>query len=254
MHRGGRGAAKEPRVQEGKAVMAGVRATLRRIMKGFWRWCHLLNQGVWSSGEWVNTNDLVLKPWSKMLLHFLITHCLPSTLGGVRVLPAQSQPFLWIPSPPPLPLHLGTCYLLFSCFLIYFYFSCYWFLPFILLCMHAKLLQSCPAPCDTTDHGPPGSSVHRILQARILEWVAMPFSRGSSQPRDQIRISVSCINHICWWFTRATWGDPSSSYLNFSPPEITCSCPCIPFPPSHPKFSAKKDLHSLSPHLFFSWL
>ena len=35
MHRGGRGAAKEPRVQEGKAVMAGVRATLRRIMKGF---------------------------------------------------------------------------------------------------------------------------------------------------------------------------------------------------------------------------
>jgi len=38
---------------------------------------------------------------------------------------------------------------------------------------------------------PPGSSVHGILQARILEWVAMPFSRGSSQPRDQTQ--VSCI-------------------------------------------------------------
>ena len=191
MHRCGRGTAKEPRVQKGKALMAGVRATLRRIRKGFWRWFHLLNQWVLSLGEWVNTNDLVLKPWCKILLHFLITHCLPSTLRGVRVLPAQSQPFLWIPSPSPLPLHLGTCYLLFLCFLMYFYFSCYWCLPFILLCMHAKSLQSCPALCDTMYHSPPGYSVHRILQARILEWVAMPFSRGSPWPRDQIRVSMS---------------------------------------------------------------
>ena len=41
------------------------------------------------------------------------------------------------------------------------------------------------------DCSPPGSSVHGILQARILEWVAMPSSRGSSQPRN--RIQVSCI-------------------------------------------------------------
>ena len=51
--------------------------------------------------------------------------------------------------------------------------------------MHAKLLQSCPTLCDSMDCSPPGSSVHEILQARILEWVAMPFSRGSSPPRDQ---------------------------------------------------------------------
>ena len=38
---------------------------------------------------------------------------------------------------------------------------------------------------DAIDHSPPGSSVHGILQARILQWVAMPFSRGSSQSRDQ---------------------------------------------------------------------
>ena len=38
---------------------------------------------------------------------------------------------------------------------------------------------------------PPGSSVHRLLQARTLEWVAMPFSRGSSQPRDRIVSAVS---------------------------------------------------------------
>ena len=42
--------------------------------------------------------------------------------------------------------------------------------------MHAKSLQSCPTLCDHVDSSPPGSSVHRILQARILEWVAISFS------------------------------------------------------------------------------
>ena len=51
--------------------------------------------------------------------------------------------------------------------------------------------QSCPTPCDPKDCSSPGSSVHGILQTRILEWVAFPFSRGSSQPRDQTQ--VSCI-------------------------------------------------------------
>ena len=48
------------------------------------------------------------------------------------------------------------------------------------LCMHAKSLQSCQTLRDPTDFNLPGSSVHGILQARILEWVAMPSSRGSS--------------------------------------------------------------------------
>ena len=43
--------------------------------------------------------------------------------------------------------------------------------------------QSCLTLCDPMDCGPPGSSVHGIFQARILEWVAIPFSRGSFQPR-----------------------------------------------------------------------
>ena len=38
--------------------------------------------------------------------------------------------------------------------------------------------------CDTMDRSPPGSSVHWVFQARILEWVAIPFSKGSSSPRD----------------------------------------------------------------------
>ena len=48
------------------------------------------------------------------------------------------------------------------------------------VCAHTKLLQKCPTLCDLMDCSPPGSSVHGILQARILEWVAMPSSRGSS--------------------------------------------------------------------------
>ena len=49
--------------------------------------------------------------------------------------------------------------------------------------------QSCPALCDPMDCSLPGSAVRGILQARILEWVAISFSRGSSQPRDQTWVS-----------------------------------------------------------------
>ena len=49
--------------------------------------------------------------------------------------------------------------------------------------------QSSPTLSESMDCSPPGSSVHGILQARILEWVAMLSSRGSSQPRDQTQVS-----------------------------------------------------------------
>ena len=49
---------------------------------------------------------------------------------------------------------------------------------------------------DPMDCSPPGSSVHGILQARILEWVAVPFSRGSSQPRDWTRVSPIAGRHF----------------------------------------------------------
>ena len=52
----------------------------------------------------------------------------------------------------------------------------------------AKLLQLHPTLCDPMDYSPSCSSVHRILQARILEWVAMPSSRGSPQPRDRTHV------------------------------------------------------------------
>ena len=58
-----------------------------------------------------------------------------------------------------------------------------------MFCMHAKLLQLCPTLCGPVDCSLPGPPVHGILQARILEWVAVAFSRGSSQPRDQTPVS-----------------------------------------------------------------
>ena len=58
--------------------------------------------------------------------------------------------------------------------------------------------KPCPIlACDPMDYNPPGSSVHGILQAWILEWIAIPFSRESSQPRGQTW--VSSIAHR--WFT-----------------------------------------------------
>ena len=59
------------------------------------------------------------------------------------------------------------------------FFSSLW----IKLCMHAQSLQSCLTLCHSMDCNPPGSSVHRISQARILECVVLLSSRGSSQPR-----------------------------------------------------------------------
>ena len=55
----------------------------------------------------------------------------------------------------------------------------------------SEAAQSCPTLCDPMDCSIPGSSVHGIFQARVLEWVAISFSRGSSRPRDRTR--VSCI-------------------------------------------------------------
>ena len=49
--------------------------------------------------------------------------------------------------------------------------------------------QLCLTLCNSMDCSPPGSSMHGLFQARILEWVAIPFSRGSSWPKDQIQVS-----------------------------------------------------------------
>ena len=65
----------------------------------------------------------------------------------------------------------------------------------LLWCVLCSATQSCPTLCDPMDFNPPGSSVHGILQAKILRWVAISFSRASSPPRDRTRVPW-----IAGWF------------------------------------------------------
>ena len=70
-------------------------------------------------------------------------------------------------------------------------------------CLCVLVVQSCPTLCN-----PPGSSVHRGLQARILEWVAIPFSRGSFRPRDRSQVSCAAGR----FFTSEPLGKPGCLY------------------------------------------
>ena len=75
-------------------------------------------------------------------------------------------------------------------------------MQFILGVEVSEVAQSCLTLCDPMDCYLLGSSIHGIFQARVLEWVAISFSRGSSQPRDLTQ--VSCIAGRCFtvWVTR----------------------------------------------------
>ena len=99
---------------------------------------------------------------------------------------------------------------------------------FTLGCVHAKLLQSCLTLCDAMDYSPPGSSVHGILQAGIMDGVVMPSSTGPSWPRDQIPVSyVSCIGrqalyHYCHLGSPILgWIICNYQYPNFFPREMS---------------------------------
>ena len=73
-----------------------------------------------------------------------------------------------------------------------------------LLCQFqcVSIAQACPTLCNPMDCSPPCSSAHRILQARILEWVAISFSRGSFQHRDHTRVSCITGRFFMVWDTR----------------------------------------------------
>ena len=66
----------------------------------------------------------------------------------------------------------------------------------------SEVTQSCPTLCDPIDCSLPGSSVHGIFQARVLEWIAISFSRGSSQPRDWTQVSCIVDRRFTVWATR----------------------------------------------------
>ena len=74
--------------------------------------------------------------------------------------------------------------------------------------LRCQVAQSCPAVCDSMDYSPPGSSVHEILQAKILEWGAMPSSRGSSHPGIKPAFPKSPVLPSRFFITSATWKGP----------------------------------------------
>ena len=66
----------------------------------------------------------------------------------------------------------------------------------------SEVAQSCPTLCDPMGCSLPGPSVHGIFQAIVLEWIAISFSRGSSQPRDRTRVSRNVDRRFTIWTTR----------------------------------------------------
>ena len=69
-------------------------------------------------------------------------------------------------------------------------------------CLKVKVAALCLTPCGPVDCSPPGASVHGIFQARILEWVAIPSSRRSCQPRDRTQASCTGGGFLTIWATR----------------------------------------------------
>ena len=107
-------------------------------------------------------------------------------------------------------------------------------------------MQLCPPLCNPQDCSPPGSSVHGILQERILEWVAISFSRGSSQLRDQTWVSCIAGRFFTIWATR----EALASHIPYHIPlisnsccfcllNISLSCPAFPSPMTNMRCCAK---------------
>ena len=113
----------------------------------------------------------------------------------------------------------------------------------------SEVAQLCLTLCDPIDYSLPGSSAHGIFQARILEWVAISFSRGSSPPGDRTQVSSIAGRRFTIWATREVltswlpWPHYKSSSWQtrwyssdlrtigsdrYNHGEACCSCYCIP--------------------------
>ena len=138
------------------------------------------------------------------------TDCSPPNSSVEGIL--QASILEWLPCPPPgdlpdpgmEPKPLTSPVLAGRIFTT----ACHLGSPFcFLLCMRAKSLRLCPTLCNLVDCSSPGSSVHGILQVSILEWIAMPCSRGSSRPRARTVSQASPESAGGFFTTRATWND-----------------------------------------------
>ena len=80
----------------------------------------------------------------------------------------------------------------------------------IFLILKVRVAHSCPTPCNPLDCSPPGSSIHDVFQARMVERLAISYFRGSSSPRDQTQVSSIVGRFFTIWATREVepivWG------------------------------------------------
>ena len=96
---------------------------------------------------------------------------------------------------------------------------CFWYAGEV---KWSEVAQSCPTVCDPMDCSLPGSSVHGIFQAVVLEWIAISFSRGSSQARDRTQVSHSVDRRLTVWTTREVWYAGSVQFSS-----VAQSCPTL---------------------------
>ena len=82
----------------------------------------------------------------------------------------------------------------------------------------SEVAQLCPTLCNPKDCSLPGSSVHGIFQARVLEWFAISFSRGSSQPRDLAQVSCTVSRPFSIWATSESESEVVQSCLTLCNP------------------------------------
>ena len=109
-------------------------------------------------------------------------------------------------------------------------------------------VQSFPTLLDPKDHSPPGSSVHGILQARTMEWVAISCSRGSSQPRDQTQVSSIAGRFFTIWAAREAHCLRQTSFLDdFSSTQGPFWSQSLCPPVSLPKMTFLCELYILFP-------
>ena len=91
-----------------------------------------------------------------------------------------------------------------------------------------EVTQSCPTLWDPMDCSPPGSSVHRILQARTLEWGAISFSRRSFQPRNRTQVSVIAGRFFTNWAKRkAVEYSPCSTLISCLQTHLSLQAQCL---------------------------
>ena len=155
-----------------------------------WKWSRSVIDSLWPHGLWPSR---LLCPWdfpgknTKVGCHFLLQRIFPPRDRTPVSCIAGGFFTIWAIREAHFNPLLGTNNRLCACY------------------VHAKSLQSCPTLWDPIDWSPPGSSVHGILQARILEWVAISFSRGSSWPRNRTHVSyIACIGRQ-FFITSAVW-------------------------------------------------